>query len=202
MPRPTNTEERRAELADALGRVMARAGYAGATVAAIAREAGLASGLFHYHFGSKREALLTLAERLGARLEARVEVRLARALDSPRARLTAYVDAHLALGDDADPSAVATWVLIAAEAVREPDVRTVHLEATKARLARLRDLFAACLRADGRGARGAGRMAAAVLATIEGAYLLAAAAPGALPVGYAAPTLARMIDGLLADELR
>ncbi|HEY4122015.1 MAG TPA: TetR family transcriptional regulator, partial [Byssovorax sp.] len=59
MERAPNVE-RRAQIVAALARVMAARGYERATVAQIAAEAGLAAGLVHYHFASKRDVLLTL----------------------------------------------------------------------------------------------------------------------------------------------
>jgi len=63
MARPSNTDERRGQIVAALQAVMARAGYAGATIAAIARQAELAPGLVHYHFKDKRDHRLPI-ERL------------------------------------------------------------------------------------------------------------------------------------------
>lgn len=200
MGRPSNTAERRAQIVDALLTVLSKEGWARATVAAVAREAGLASGLLHYHFASKQEILVALVEQLVARREERFAARLANAGDDPRARLFAWVDAHVALGPDADPRAVAAWVIIGAEAVREPEVRALYTEALEASHARLKSLIATCLRDDGRSTRGAERIAAAVLSAIEGAYRVNAAAPGVLAEGWAAPTLHRMIDVFLAGE--
>ena len=121
MPRPSNTEERRAQIVDGLIAVMARQGYERASVAAIAAEAHLVPGLVHYHFESKLEILLALVEVLHARLRERT-ARLLAGVDpeDPHARLAAFLDAHVATGTGADPQAVACWVAIAAEAVREP----------------------------------------------------------------------------------
>lgn len=58
MARPTNTDARRAEIVEAMLRVMARRGYARASIAAIAEEAGLTAGLVHYHFRNKQAILL------------------------------------------------------------------------------------------------------------------------------------------------
>jgi TetR/AcrR family transcriptional repressor of bet genes len=58
-------------------------------------------------------------------------------------------------------------------------------------------LTALCLEREGRAGAEAERIAAAVLSAIEGAYMLSGAAPGVLPSGYAAPSLASMLDGLL-----
>src|SRR5690349_17707233 len=104
---------------------MSREGYANATIAAIAKEAGLAPGLIHYHFEDKPSILVALVAKLAALLDART-ARLAAVAGTPRARLHALVEAHVGLGDDADPSAVAAWVVIAAEAVSRPEVRALY----------------------------------------------------------------------------
>src|SRR6185295_6476903 len=98
---------------------MAKRGYEHATIAAIAKQAGLASGLIHYHFADKQEILVVLVERLVAGLETRVALRLRTAGPSARSRLHALVDAHVGLGEDADANAVAAWVVVAAEAIRQ-----------------------------------------------------------------------------------
>src|ERR1700742_120467 len=102
MPRPSNTDERRAQIVAGLMQVMATQGYDGASTQTIAEAAGLSPGLVHYHFKNKREVLLALIEALGARLDSRFE-RRAEQTGSPRGRLYAFIDAHLALGTDASP---------------------------------------------------------------------------------------------------
>jgi TetR/AcrR family transcriptional regulator, transcriptional repressor of bet genes len=179
---------------------VAREGYARATVAAVAKAAGLTPGLLHYHFESKQDMLVALVEQLTGALDARVEARLARAGPAPRQQLHAFLDAYVGLGEDADPRAVAAWVVVGAEAVREPQVRALYTQAVGVTLARLRELLSACLRDEGRATRHVGRMAAGLLSAIEGAYRVSAAAPGVLPEGFAAPTLRRMADGMLDAE--
>lgn len=200
MGRPSNTAERRTQIVAALLSVMSKEGYERATVAAIAREAKLAPGLVHYHFTNKMEILIALVEALVARQGERVAARLESAGSAPRARLYAVVDAHVALGADADPRAVAAWVVIGAEAVRLAEVRTIYGRAIRGWLARLEDLVRGVLRAEGRTTRHAKRIAAAILSALEGAYMLSAASPRTLPRGFAAPMLRRMTDGLLDAE--
>src|SRR5687768_16400851 len=108
MGRPTNTEERRGEIVLALTRVMAREGYERATIALIAKEAGLSPGLVHYHFGSKAEILHALVEGLSLRAEGRIEANLG-AHEGAAERLDALLDALLGRGDGADAEAVACW---------------------------------------------------------------------------------------------
>src|SRR3954470_3511156 len=83
MPRPSNTEERRAQITRALVKVMAKRGYDGASVADIARAARLTPGLVHYHFKSKRDILLAVLRDLVARHDAGLDARLAGAGGDP-----------------------------------------------------------------------------------------------------------------------
>jgi TetR/AcrR family transcriptional repressor of bet genes len=200
VPRPSNTHERRAQIVDALLTAMSRVGYERATIAAIAEAADLAPGLVHYHFETKQDILVALVDRLVRAVEARVDRGIARAGEDPRRRTHALVDAFVAMDDAADPRAVAAWVVVGAEAVRIPEVRALYAAALARSLERMRVEIAGYLVAEGRSARNAKKIAAAVLAAIEGAYQIAVGAPGLLPAGFAAPTLRTMIDGLVAAE--
>ena len=197
--RPSNKDERRAQIVDGLLSVMHRTGYEGATVQAIAKAAGLTPGLVHYHFESKHEVLVALIEALSAQLEARYEARLAQA-QGPEARLDALIDAHLALGRDADVRAVAAWNVVGAEAVRDAEVRRLYREALARNLAEMRRLVRGALLARARSTREATRIAAAIVSAIEGAYRMGAVAPKQLPRGYAAPMLRRMAHSLIAAQ--
>jgi TetR/AcrR family transcriptional repressor of bet genes len=195
MGRPSNTLERREQIVDGLLTVMSSHGYEGASIVAIGRAAGLTPGLVHYHFDTKAEVLLALVERLIAQVRARYQ-----ALGGDR--LDAFIDAHLALGPGADPRAAAAWSIIGAEALRQPDVRRLYRHALASSLKELRRLVGERLRSEHRSTRNAGRVAAALISAIEGAFRIAAAAPGALPAGYAAPMVRRMAHGLVSAEPR
>jgi TetR/AcrR family transcriptional repressor of bet genes len=193
MGRPSNTEERRQQIVAGLLQVMAERGYDGASVAAIAKAAGLAPGLVHYHFKDKQEILLTLAEQLAARVHERVASRLARVKgDDARARVDAFLDAFLATGADADPASVASWVTISAEAIRQPEVRAIYEKVVRTDLEHLEELVGAVT-----GKRRARAVAAGLFAAIQGYFVLAASAPGLVPPGSAASTVKRMAAGLL-----
>lgn len=90
------------------------------------------------------------------------------------------------LGPGANPDIVAAWVVIAAEAVRQPEVREAFKRAAVAELDLLTGMFGACLRQLKRDDAGARDLAAGLLALIEGAYQLASAAGEVMPSGYAA----------------
>ncbi|XXF80068.1 TetR/AcrR family transcriptional regulator [Myxococcaceae bacterium GXIMD 01537] len=192
MGRPSNTEERRQQIVDGLLRVMAERGYERASIQEIARAAGLSPGLVHYHFEDKQEILLTLVEQLSSRGRARVQARLGRAGPSARAQVDAFIDAFLATGADADPAAVAGWVTISAEAIRQPEVRAAHEKVVRADLEMLEGLVAAAV-----GKRRARAVAAGLFAAIQGYFVLAASVPGLVPAGSAAGTVKRMAAGLL-----
>ncbi len=200
MARPSNSDQRRAEITAALKRVMAARGYSDASVARIADAAGLAPGLVHYHFGSKAEILLALVDDLGAGLQERAERGLAEAGDDPRERLGAWLDALLGLGDGADGDAVRCWALLGAEALTRPDVAAAYQGLLHGSAATLRGLLAEALRAEGRSLRDLPSLAAALLAAVEGFVRVAAAAPGLVPAGSAAPMARRVAFGLLDSQ--
>lgn len=193
--RPSNTEERRREIVDAMLRVMARQGYAKASVAAVAREAGITPGLIHYHFRDKQEILLALIDRLAEAVRARFEATRAR---TPLGRVHAWIDAHLARGEGADPDAVACWVALGNEALAEAAVRAAYVRVIESDRALLEGLVRDALAHDGARTADARRIAAGLLAAVEGAFRLAILAPEAIPEGSAASTVRQMADGLLA----
>jgi TetR/AcrR family transcriptional repressor of bet genes len=184
MARTSNSASRRAEIVRALQTVMARQGYEKATIQAIAAEAGLAPGLLHYHFKSKQEILVSLVTTLADYAQQRF-AQLAGEADDPAVRLRAYIEARLGLGPGAAPEIVAAWVMIGAEAVRQPEVREAFQKAVATELELLTALLTDCLRQRGRPEAGAGHIAAGVLAMMQGAYQLASAAGELMPKGYA-----------------
>jgi TetR/AcrR family transcriptional regulator, transcriptional repressor of bet genes len=193
MARPSNTEERRQQIVQGLLRVMAERGYERASIAEIAKAAGLSPGLVHYHFKDKQEILLTLAEQLAARVHERVASRLARVKGGDaRARVDAFLDAFLATGADADPASVASWVTISAEAIRQREVRAIYEKVVRTDLEHLEELVGAVT-----GKRRARAVAAGLFAAIQGYFVLAASVPGLVPPGSAASTVKRMAAGLL-----
>jgi TetR/AcrR family transcriptional regulator, transcriptional repressor of bet genes len=190
--RPSNTEERRQQIVQGLLRVMAERGYERASIAEIAKAAGLSPGLVHYHFTQKQEVLLALVEQLAERGRERVRRRLEKAGPEPRARMEAFLDAFLSTGEDADPGAVSAWVTISAEAVRQPEVREAYEKVVRADLGQLEAVVGARL-----GPERARAVSAGLFAAIQGYFVLSTAAPGLIPPGSAASTVKRMAAGLL-----
>lgn len=200
MPRKPNTEQRRQQIVDGLLRTIASQGYTGATIQAIAGASGLAPGLVHYHFRDKREILVSLVEQLGTYATARFQARAAVATDAHQ-RLRAYIDARLAYGSDANPDAVAAWVMIGAEAVRDPEVREIYQRAVRQEIALIRRLLRAYLLECGRQVRKLDAFAAGLLAFVEGVFVLASNARTLVPTGFAAEMAAAWVERYVAGEL-
>lgn len=185
-------------MARALLKVMAKRGYDGASIAAIAKTARVAQGLVHYHFKDKREILLLAIEELGARHEERLREHLAQSGKSTEEQLDAFLEAHLGLGQ-ADGEALACWVIVSSEALRERQVG----RAFEGELRRVRERLEEILK---RGVeegvfRGDPTVAAsALLAVIQGYFVLAAGASELIPRGSALASARAMARGLLQGE--
>jgi TetR/AcrR family transcriptional repressor of bet genes len=192
MPRPSNRQQRRAEILQAFMRVVARQGYARATMSQVAADAGLAAGLIHYHFESKQELLVELFRYIRAVIRRRL-LRRTHAPGEAPAELDALIDAHLALDDDSDRLAVACWQVLGTEALFEPALGREYRKAVRAQVRELEAVLR--LQLPPHEARPA---AAGILATIQGYFSLAAVTPEAVPRGTAASTARRMARGLLA----
>ena len=177
-----------------LQRAMAGRGYEKASVAAIAREAGLTAGLVHYHFASKQEILLALLDRLAGIWRGRAARLTA---ESPRERVGVLLDAWLALDGSSDRDAVACWVALGAEAIRQPEVRVPYERAVHAAHAALEDAVRACLEAERRSIVESGAIAAGLMAGISGFMQLGVATPAVIPSGAAARTLRAMAFGAI-----
>jgi TetR/AcrR family transcriptional regulator, transcriptional repressor of bet genes len=199
MSRKRNTEQRRAEIVNALLATMAEHGYEKATIQLIARQAGLTPGLLHYHFKTKAEILLELVKALSQLSQQRYADFAATAV-TPDQKLNAYVQARLGKGEGAAPHAVAAWVIIGAEAVRQPEVKAVYQGAVKLEIALIEELLTACLRDKQKQLAQVKPLSAALLAFMEGAFQLASAAPDAMPAGFAADTATQLVRRFIDAE--
>ncbi|CAM2008956.1 TetR/AcrR family transcriptional regulator [Acanthopleuribacter pedis] len=193
MGRHKNTDTRREQIVTALLQVMSAHGFEKASIRTIAEAAKLSPGLIHYHFKNKAEILHALIEQLADHARARYD-HLSEGLTDPRAKIHAFITARLALGDGADPKAVAAWVVIGTEALRQEKVRELYSRAIETQMQILSDLLATLINeADAK------KTAAVILAAMEGAYRLEAAASEIMPKNYAASTVRKMVDAMLDD---
>ncbi len=192
---------RREQIVRGLMRVLAKRGYAGAPISAVAREAGLTPGLLHYYFKGKQQILLELIEAIQATALERFEERLARASNDPWKRLFAFTDALLEAGgsQDADDAA-ACWVAIAAEAVHEPAVRRRYRSSLEELATLLRPLLTDVLAAEGRSSEDLTSAVAAITALIQGVHHVDAMAPELAPAGSSARVARHMIVGIVQAQ--
>jgi TetR/AcrR family transcriptional repressor of bet genes len=197
MPRPSNTNERRAEIVDALLAVMAKRGYEGASIGDIAKRARLAPGLVHYHFANKLEILVEAVRAMTTAHEAALDTAIDRDACA-HDRLGQLIDVHLGLGAHADPARLACWVQVAGEALRHEVVR-VELEAALAAIAsRVRAIVEQGVAARELACDDPRAAAAAIVAAIEGYFVLAATTKRVIPRGSAAACVRAMAGGLIA----
>ena len=182
MGRPSLRAERRGQIVEAFARVLADHGYAGATIEAVATEAGLSPGLLHHHFDSKDEMLEALLAMLIERFRQRLRAREPAAGSTP---LDSYIDAAVALDGSADTIAARCWVGVFAEALRQPRL----FELVRRYLASEVDHIARLSRT------GDAKTAAALLSSILGALVFGAFAPRKT-AGFAAPSLHRLAEAL------
>lgn len=190
MARPSNTAERRTQIANGLAEVLLERGFRGASVARIAAASGLSPGLVHYHFATKRDILLHLVEQITTAWTTRLQHHR-HAADPPRARLRATVHATLATGEGAQLNQARLWTTLGTEAAHSSDVRS----AIAPLLLALRDLLEQDLAEAG--VHNASVAARGVLAAIEGTWRLAAL--DLVPPGEGAAPVHALLNALLAD---
>lgn len=197
MARTPNTLQRRRQIALALQQVMATKGYDGASIHDIASAAQLTPGLVHYHFENKQAILLALLDHLAEQQERRIDEEVDGKVGLEA--VDAFIDAHLALGRSADPEALACWIALSSEAIRQQEVGVAFGKVLHALQERLMQILA-----EGQGAGAfqcpdpAGA-ATAIFACIQGYFSLAATARELIPKGSAAPSTRHMARALLAE---
>jgi TetR/AcrR family transcriptional repressor of bet genes len=199
--RPSNTAERRTEIARALLKVMAKSGYEGASIADVAKVAKIAPGLVHYHYKNKLEILLAATDELAADYEQRLDRHLKAADGDPEKELRAFVDAHLRLGSEADPQALACWIDISGEALREPRVKKAFAQVIANSVDRLSDVVKRGTALGLFACKEPEVAAAAIVATIQGYFVLAANARHVIPKGSASRATMAMCEGLVGSGL-
>jgi AcrR family transcriptional regulator len=112
-------DERRAQVLETARIVFARDGFAGASTAAVAREAGVTRGLVHHYFGSRRDLFLGVLSELAEQLPAAIRTDLAGLPleEVVRINSTALLDAVERNRD--------AWVTLLAAAGSDPEVERI-----------------------------------------------------------------------------
>lgn len=125
VPRVVDPDVRRADLAEAVWGVVRRAGLDGASVRAVAREAGLSMGSLRHYFGTHSELLIFAMRMVVDRIERRVAG--LQIPDDPR-RAAETVLLELLPLDDERQAENEVWLAFTARALVDPALRALRDE--------------------------------------------------------------------------
>lgn len=166
LPRRAEPDARRQSLIEAAMRVLARAGANGASVRAIAQEAGVSPGLVGHYFTGIDALIAETYTHVDAMVTRALDAAVAAAPPLPRARLEAFVTASFA-APIAQPALLATWIAFWSLVTSQPQIARQHDEQYAGYRARLEGLLreAGVAEADLRHA------AIAVTALVDGLWL-------------------------------
>ena len=188
-------DARRHSLIEACARVLAVSGAAGASVRAIALEAGVSPGLVNHYFAGVDALVAATYAHVEARVSAAIDNALAVAGAEPRARLDAYVTASFA-PPVASGELLATWIAFWSLARSRPDIARQHDEQYAQFRARLEALLAAC----GISPADLRRSAIAVTALVDGLWLELCLSPGAFSAAEASEIARTQLDALISTS--
>lgn len=187
-------DARRLSLIEATARVLAREGASGASVRAIALEAGVSPGLVAHHFGGVDALIATTYAQVGEQVAAALDAAVEGAGKDPRARLMAYVAASFA-PPIADRALLATWTAFWGLVIARGDIAALH----DAQYTRYRDGLEASLAACGLPPAARRRAAIAIAALVDGLWLELCLSPAVLDAdearAIAEAQIAALLDG-------
>ena len=178
--RRAEPDERRRALIEACARVLAREGATGASVRAIAQEAGVSAGLIGHYFAGVEGLLAETYRSVVTRVNGGIFAAVEQAGDDPRARLDCFIRTNFA-PSVADPALLATWIAFWTLVASRPAFRALHDASNADFRGQVEALLAACgvppaaLRAE----------ATALSALIDGLWLELCLAPDGLSADQA-----------------
>ncbi len=189
MSKRATPDDRRRELIEATVRVLAERGAAGASVRTIAAAAAVSPGLVTHHFGGVDRLVAASYDHVAAQVGAALEVAVASAGTSPRARLGAYVAANFG-APIADPALLATWLALWSLARGDAAMLARHEQHYAGFRARLEQLLADC----GLPAARVRLAAIGVTALVDGLWLELCLSPGSFTADEARALAAAYLD--------
>jgi AcrR family transcriptional regulator len=157
----------------------------------------LKRALIDADFEDKRAILIELLRHLSSQIIKRFR---ARKTDSHTAKLTAYIDAHLAYASDADRDEIACWLNIVATAVHDEDVQNALQEISCEQIALLENLCEDALRERGRTTSAKREIALSIYAAILGLYHLHISAPHVIAYDSAANIVLEMASRFMSAQ--
>lgn len=187
-------DARRLSLIEATARVLGRDGASGASVRAIALEAGVSPGLVAHHFGGVDALISATYAHVGERVSVALDSAVEGAGKDPRARLMAYVAVSFA-PPIADRALLATWTAFWGLVIARGEIAALH----DAQYARCREELESLLAACGLPPTARRRAAIAIAALVDGLWLELCLSPAVLDAdearAIAEAQIAALFDG-------
>lgn len=190
-------DARRLSLITATARVLAREGAGGASVRAIALEAGVSPGLVAHHFGGVDALIAATYAHVGDQVAAALDAAVSAAGDDPHARLMAFVTASFA-PPIADRDLLATWTAFWGLVIARAEIAALH----DAQYARYREGLETLLAACGLQSAARRRAAIAIAALVDGLWLELCLSPAVLAAEEARAIAQAQIAALFAGKGR
>jgi len=103
-------QQRRQALIDATIESLKRYGHDGLSIRTISAQAGVSVGLINHHFPNKNQLIAAAYRHFNSELVGGLQAAVARAADSPRARMRAFLEASFC-PPNLDQDALAVWVV-------------------------------------------------------------------------------------------
>ena len=103
-------QRRRQTLVDATIECLKRYGHDGLSIRTISAQAGVSVGLINHHFPNKNQLIAAAYRHFNSELVGGLQAAVARAADSPRARMRAFLEASFC-PPNLDQDALAVWVV-------------------------------------------------------------------------------------------
>jgi AcrR family transcriptional regulator len=103
-------QQRRQALVDATIECLKRYGHDGLSIRTISAQAGVSVGLINHHFPNKNQLIAAAYRHFNSELVGGLQAAVARAADSPRARMRAFLEASFC-PPNLDQDALAVWVV-------------------------------------------------------------------------------------------
>lgn len=186
-------DARRQSLIEACARVLARAGAGGASVRAIAVEAGVSAGLVGHYFAGIDALVAATYAHVEEQVSLAIDAAVTAAGRDPRARLDAFATASFR-APIADAELLATWIAFWSLVRVRPEITRQHDDQYAAFRARLEALLRECGLPPGN-LRAA---AIAITALIDGLWLELCLSPQAFGADEAARIVRAALDALIS----
>lgn len=186
-------DARRLSLIEACARVLARDGASGASVRAIALEAGVSPGLVGHYFASIDALYAATYEAVETRTNAALDAAREAAGAAPRARLEAFVTASLA-APIATGELLATWIAFWSLVRSNPAIARQHDNQYASFRQRVEGLLGEC----GLPPAQRRRAAIAIAALVDGLWLELCLSPDTFAPGEAGDIARAALDRLIS----